>query len=152
MKIAAGIAACLAFFTFAPSIAAAQPARGPVEIVVWNIRKSVGHVRVALCDKTSFVNAKKDCPYRGEAPAKVGATVVVIPDVPAGAYAAQAFHDVNDDHVVRQGPFGVPLVGIGFSNDAPIKSSAPKYADATFDYDPDRPAPVRIKLRYFPNL
>lgn len=157
--IAAALAAG-ALTLSAPGLARAQsdlPAvatvlRGPVEVVVWNIRKSLGHIRVSLCTKLTFADSHKQCPYHAEAPAHAGATTVVIPDVPAGAYAAQVFQDEQDKNAVRRGPLGIPLDGIGFSNDAPIALSPPKFRDAAFDYDPASPLALRIKLRYFPNL
>jgi uncharacterized protein (DUF2141 family) len=156
------IAACLAVTLvssgLAPSIAAAQPqpgdriARGPVAIVVWNIRKSLGHVRVALCTKVTFANPHKHCPYFADAPAQAGSTTVVVQDVPAGTYAAQVFQDEQDLNAVRRGAFGVPLDGVGFSNDAAIPLSGPQFKDAAFDYDATTPLTVRVKLRYFPHL
>ncbi len=149
---AAALAAGLVIDLLIAGVAAAEPMRGPVEIVVWNIRKSVGHIRVAVCTRTTFVNEHEDCPYRAEAMALRGETTVLVPDVPAGTYAAQVFQDERDEHEVRRGLLGVPLVGIGFSNDAPVSLTAPKFKDAAFDHDPPTPSTLRIRLRYFPNL
>jgi uncharacterized protein (DUF2141 family) len=156
--IAAGLAVSLAFSALAPGIAAAQPqagvspARGPVAIVVWNIKKSLGHVRVALCTPITFANPHKHCPYFADAPAQAGSTTVVVPDVPAGTYAAQVFQDEQDVNAVRRGPFGVPLDGVGFSNDAAIPLTGPQFKDAAFEYDASAPLTLRIRLRYFPHL
>jgi uncharacterized protein (DUF2141 family) len=161
--LATGMAVSLTFAALAPSRALAQagaqggssavgPPRGPIEIVVWNIRKSLGHVRVAICTKLTFADAHKSCPYHGEAPAQAGATTVVVPDVPAGTFAVQVFQDEQDLHAIRRGPLGVPLEGVGFSNDAPVPLGPPRFKDAAFDYDPAAPLSLSIKLRYFPNL
>ena len=162
LLIAAGVAASLMLNGLAPGLAAAQPdapvsaahsqQRGPVEVVVWNIRRGLGHVRVAVCTRLTFANPHRECPYHGDAPAQAGTTTVVVPDVPAGTYAVQVFQDERDVNVIRRGPLGVPLEGIGFSNDAAVPLTGPRFKDAAFDHDPASPLTLRLKLRYFPDL
>ena len=156
---AAGFAAALLAASAAGS-ALAQPEAaapegvktGPIEVVVWNIRKSLGHVRVAICTSLTFADSHKTCPYHGDAPAQAGSTTVIVRDVPAGTYAAQVFQDEDDRDTLKRGAFGVPLEGVGFSNDVAIHLSAPRFWDAAFDHDPSTPLSLRVKLRYFPNF
>ena len=131
---------------------AAVVARGPIEVVVWNIRKDLGHVRVSICTPLTFASSRKICPYHGDAPAHAGVTTVIVPDVPAGSYAAEVYQDEDDRRALKRGPLGIPLEGVGFSNDAKISLEPPRFKDAAFDFDPASPLAVRIKLRYFPNL
>jgi uncharacterized protein (DUF2141 family) len=154
--IAATLAATLLCLT-AAGLAQAQPesppvAKGPVEVVVWNIRRGVGHIRVQICTRQTFADAHKSCPYKADAPAHEGVTSVIVPDVPAGAYAAEVYQDEDDRDSLRRGPLGVPLEGVGFSNDIPIGVTPPRFDASAFDYDPAMPVALRIKLRYFPNL
>jgi uncharacterized protein (DUF2141 family) len=128
------------------------PDRGPIEIVVWNIRRDLGHVRVEICTRFTFANAHRTCPYHGAAPARVGSVTVIVPDVPAGTYAAEIYQDEDDRNVIRRGPLGIPLEGVGFSNDAAVALTPPKFDAAAFDHQPSTPVALRIKLRYFPNL
>jgi uncharacterized protein (DUF2141 family) len=72
---------------------------------------------------------------------------VVATGVPAGAYAVQAFHDENVNHKVDRGLFGIPKEGIGFSNDAPIHLSPPKWADAAFAFN-GAGQTIQVKMRY----
>lgn len=125
---------------------------GPIEVVVWNIRKSLGHVRVAICTSLTFGDSHKPCPYHGDAPAHAGMTTVIVQDVPAGTYAAQVYQDDDDRNTLKRGAFGVPLEGVGFSNDVAIHLTAPRFWDAAFDHDPSTPLSLKIKLRYFPNF
>jgi uncharacterized protein (DUF2141 family) len=158
--IAAGLAASLiavssAGAAFAQPDAAPPEAAaktGPIEVVVWNIRKGLGHVRVAICTSLTFADAHKTCPYHGEALAHVGATTVIVPDVPAGTYAAQVYQDEDDSNALKRAPLGIPLEGVGFSNDVSFRLRAPRFWDAAFDHDPATPLSIRIKLRYFPNF
>jgi len=125
---------------------------GPIEVVVWNIRKSLGHVRVAICTSLTFADAHKSCPYHGDAPAHAGMTTVIVPDVPAGTYAAQVYQDEDDRNTLKRGALGIPLEGVGFSNDVAIRLIPPRFWDAAFDHDPATPLSLKIKLRYFPNF
>jgi uncharacterized protein (DUF2141 family) len=151
-SIAAVLAASLALSALFPGAAAAQDRRGPIEIVVWNIRKGIGHIRVDICTKATFVHAHLNCPYHGAAPAQAGMTAVMVPDVPQGDFAAQVFQDEQDIGRVPRSVIGIPLVGVGFSNDAPAPLRPPRFADARFTHDPDAPLTLRIKLRYYPAL
>ena len=101
-----------------------------VEVAVTGIAAARGHVRVELCTKTTFLT--DDCPYQGQAPAMVGATVVKIARVAPGEYAAQAFHDETDQGIVHQNILGIPKERIGFSNDAPLRVRGPRFEDAAF--------------------
>jgi uncharacterized protein (DUF2141 family) len=153
--IAATLVASLIFFsTTGPAFAQSESAvkSGPIEVVVWNIRRGLGHVRVSICTRLTFASAQKACPYHGEAPAQLGLTTVIVPDVPAGTYAAEVYQDEDDREALRRGPLGIPMEGVGFSNDVPIHLTPPRFSQAAFDFDPSAPLSVRIKLRYFPNL
>jgi uncharacterized protein (DUF2141 family) len=109
----------------------AAPARAAlVEIAVTGVTEARGHVRVELCTKDTFLTSS--CPYQGQAPATVGATVVKIAEVPPGEYAAQVFHDETDQGVVHQDLLGIPREKIGFSNDAPLHIQGPRFKDAAF--------------------
>ena len=111
----------------------AQAPTGSVVFQVDHVRDDAGHVRVDICTETTFL--KGACPYSGEAPAVQGVTTVTVTGVPPGVYAAQVYHDRNDDHTVNRGRFGIPLEEVGFSNNAPIGLRGPKWAKAAFSHD-----------------
>lgn len=104
-----------------------------VEVEVTGLRNTRGHVRVELCTRETFLT--DDCPYSGEAPAKVGETLVKIANVPPGEYAAQAYHDLTDAGVVHQTALGIPKEPIGFSNNAPLRLRGPRFSDAAFSVE-----------------
>ena len=99
----------------APLAAYAQSA---MTILVTGVRSSKGSIRVDICTRETFL--KKVCAYSGRAPAEPGVTSVTIENVPPGAYAVQAYHDLNDNNDVDQGLLGIPKEGIAFSNNAPL--------------------------------
>ena len=109
------------------------------------MRAQTGRVHVDLCTQTQFL---KECPITGESPAHVGLTTVTVRDVKPGRYAAQVFYDQNGNGKVDRALFGIPKEGVGFSNDAKIRMSPPKWEEARIDYD-GQERTIRLKLRYF---
>ena len=126
--------------------AAAEAASGSITIEVGNVRNARGKVVIDVCPQNRFL--EDGCPYHGEAPARVGTTVITIEGVPPGEYAAQAFHDENASGEVDRGVFGIPKEGVGFSRNAKIAWSPPKWRDAFFVHQA-RAEAIRFNLRYF---
>jgi len=127
-------------------LASAPVAAASIEVAVTNVREAKGFVRVSICPQASFL--KDACPWFASAPAVVGTTIVTVPDVPPGRYAAQAFQDLNSNDKVDRALFGIPTEPVGFSNDAPIRLHPPRWADAAFDHGAERQR-ITLKLRSF---
>lgn len=125
--------------------AAMAQAAGSITFEIGNVRNARGRVLVAVCTQDKFL--KEDCTYNADAPARAGTTTVTVPNVPAGNYAAQAFHDENGNEKVDQGFLGIPKEGVGFSRNARITFGPPKYKSAEFAHA-GRPAVQRLNLRY----
>jgi uncharacterized protein (DUF2141 family) len=117
---------------------AAAAAGAPVEIVITKVRDGQGIVHVELCPEKLFL---KVCPYVGEAQAQTGTTIVRIPNVPPGRYAAQAYHDRNHNGHADRNFLGLPTEDVGFSNNALTALARPKFSVAAFDHGS---APQRI--------
>lgn len=111
-----------------------------------NVRSERGHVRVAVCPKASFLQAS--CAWHAAAPARAGSVVVMVPGVPPGVYAVQAFLDENDDGKINRNLLGIPKEGIGFSRDAPMRFGPPSFGDAAVTVGAAGAA-VSLRLRYF---
>jgi uncharacterized protein (DUF2141 family) len=121
-------------------------AGGMLTIDVGNVRNAEGVVRIDVCTQDLFL--KDDCRFVGEAPARAGVTTVTVRDLPAGAYAIQAYHDENRNRKVDRNFIGLPKEGVGFSRDARIRLGPPKWADAVFAFD-GQALRVALKLKYF---
>lgn len=119
---------------------------GTVYVTVMGVKSAKGRVHVELCRESEFL---KDCPTFAVAPARAGQTLVAVPNVPPGRWAAQGYHDANANERVDTGLFGIPKEGVGFSNDAPIGLGPPRFARAAFDVEPGAPKAIAFKLRYF---
>ncbi|MEO5866347.1 MAG: DUF2141 domain-containing protein [Sphingomonas sp.] len=124
----------------------AAPVSGILTVRVTNVRNAKGVVHVDICPEANFL--KETCPYSASAPAHPGMTLVLARGIPAGRYAAQVFHDENLNHKVDRALFGIPKEGVGFSNDAPIHLSPPKWTDAVFAYNGGDQT-IQLKTRYF---
>ena len=110
-------------------LAGAAAHAATVDVEVRNVRDARGRVHVELCPEALWLG---DCTIIGDAPAVPGTTIVRVSNVPPGLYAAQAYHDANDNHKVDRGFLGVPREGVGFSNDAKIYRRGPRFEDARF--------------------
>jgi uncharacterized protein (DUF2141 family) len=129
-------------------VAASAETVFPLKVVVHNVKKAAGVIRVAVCTKQTFL---KDCaPYEATARATTPSTTLLVPGLPPGRYAAQVFHDENENHKVDRGLLGVPKEGIGFSNDAPIRTGPPAFQEAEFKVD--GAGEIEIKLRHMIKL
>lgn len=125
--------------------AVASP-HGVLTIDVGNVRIAKGNVHVDVCPEALFL--KDNCPWTGNARARLGDTRVTVTNLPAGRYAVQAFLDENSNGEVDRALFGIPKEGVGFSNDAKIRLGPPKFAEAAFEFDGNARS-IRLNLRYF---
>ncbi len=126
---------------------ACGPARAAdVDVTVTGVRNARGHVLVALCGEAEFL--KPHCPWQGSAAAQAGTVHVVLHGVPAGVYAAEAFHDENDNGTLDRNFFGLPAEGMGFSRDAKMMFGPPRFGAAAFTVG-ENGAAVGFGLRYY---
>jgi len=112
----------------AVGLAASGAAAADLAVTVTGVANDRGQVLVAVCTPETFLRA--GCPYTAAQPARAGSVTVVVRKVPPGTYAVQAFHDENQNLDIDRNFLGLPLEGIGFGNDAPMRFGPPRYADA----------------------
>jgi uncharacterized protein (DUF2141 family) len=127
-------------------VAQPAPAANTLQVVVSGVPSSRGHVRVDICPQHDFLTDR--CQYSGAAPSQTGTTVVTIQNLPPGVYAAQAYHDKNDNNKVDRNLLGIPTENVGFSNDPPVHLHAPKFRSAAFTY-PGGETSISLRLRHF---
>ena len=125
---------------------ASQASSADVRVKVEGVRSAQGQVLVALCTPRTFLGPT--CEAAGSARARAGTTEVVIRGVAPGVYAAQAVHDENGNADLDRGPLGLPLEGLGFSRDAPLRAGPPRFADAAVQV-PERGGVLSFAMRYF---
>jgi uncharacterized protein (DUF2141 family) len=121
-------------------------ANAPLTVDVAGVKNARGRVRVDVCPQAKFLD--DGCPWHATVPARAGTVTLEIPDLPAGDYAIQAFHDANTNDEMDRGLFGIPKEGFGFSRDAKIVFSPPKWKDARFAHG-SQPERQVLHLRYW---
>lgn len=129
----------------APTQAPASHGFQPLTVIVRGVRSARGHVRVELCRAETFLG--RHCDVIVEAPAKPGEVTLTVPDLPAGRYAIQAYHDANDDHTVDRNLIGLPVEEFGFSRSPPLGLHGPSFSRAAFVHDGEGPQAVTVQLR-----
>jgi len=107
--------AAIALLVAAPVLA--EPGATSSLVLTFETGVPTGAVRVALYDS--------EAAYSDGAPVRTvsvdaagGQPVARFTDLPAGTYAAKAFHDVDGDGRMNTNPFGMPTEPYAFSNDA----------------------------------
>lgn len=113
-----------------------------VEVRVQGV-SAKGKVKVAVCDKASFL---KDCPHSASSPAREGETVVTVDNVPPGAWAVLTYQDENDNGQLDRNVLGIPKEPYAFSRDARGRFGPPSFEDAAFTLGEEKAVSV-IKLR-----
>ncbi len=117
-----------------------------LDVVVAGVRNDRGTVRVAVCSEAEFL--KPTCAHVGNAPARPGDVLVRINGIPPGVWAAQAYHDENDNNVIDRNFLGIPTEGLGFSNDAKMMFGPPSFAVAAFQLS-QTGGRIRFSLKYY---
>ena len=118
--------------TLTVSIPNINPAKGEVQISVWNVKKAF------LKGKETYKTYHFKITKTSEK--------FVINDLPQGEYALSIFHDENCDKKCNKNILGMPIEGYGFSKNFKPKLSAPKFEDCSFLLDKDMS--IEIKLIY----
>ncbi|MCJ2180569.1 DUF2141 domain-containing protein [Novosphingobium album (ex Hu et al. 2023)] len=122
----------LAILLACPLVLGAASTGAPVEVAVSGIGATKGQVHVDICPVAQFT--REDCPWSANAVAHAGTTVITVPGVPPGRYAAQAYWDANGNGKADRNFIGMPLELVGFSNDVRVKMSRPKFDAAAFTH------------------
>lgn len=117
-----------------PPAIAAGPAR--LEVEVRGLASGDGRVGLALFASAASFAAGGEPLRRAFLPIRDGACVWVLDGLPAGDYAAKAFHDVDGDGRLDYGPLGAPAEPYGFSNGARGRFGPPAWSAARFRLEP----------------
>ena len=124
-------------FTLAPCIASSQPTAQPdeIRIVVNGVRNQKGSV---ICSLWSSANSAEFTTVgtafrRISVPIEGSKGVCEFKGLPAGPYAATAFHDENGNGQLDR-RFGYPLEGYGFTNNVHPTLRAPSFDQCEVQY------------------
>jgi uncharacterized protein (DUF2141 family) len=135
----------LAMLTAASSGGATTPAKD-LQIVVTGLRNHSGKVTCTLWHSAQGFPRDDSHAQTISAPIEDRSATCSFPGLPAGEYAAVAYHDENNNGKFDTNWMGLPLEGYGFSNNVSISWRPPNFKEAGFHYDgAKQQIPIRIK-------
>ena len=119
-------------------------AQHSLEIQVEEVRKSEGHIRVALyTNAEGFLHFDQVYSARS-APASKGQTLVVFDDLPEGTYAVALYHDSNSNSKLDKNFLGIPKEKVAFSHAKMRTFGPPEFKDCAFELKKD----TRLKIAF----
>ncbi len=132
-----------------PLLPGNAPATSTVTVDLSGLRSTVGTVYLCMTAKPKVFPRSCDAdPDRRVATVKASeAGVMTLRDVAPGRYAIVLLHDENGNKKMDMSLF-LPKEGFGFSRDAPVRMSAPKFDAAAFDVTAGKPVHMTMKVRY----
>ena len=111
------------------------------------VEDAKGEISVALYRKPSdFPHPVRV--YVAQTPKAVkGTNIIRFTNLPAGNYAAAAYHDENGNKKLDKNIFGAPTEPYGFSNDARRLMSAPSFDEARFEIRNNEESEIHIQIK-----
>lgn len=103
-----------------------------------------GSVMVALYDSAAAYTGGRPVAQM-QLDVAAGTPVAVFRDLPAGDYAAKAFHDVDGDGEMDTNPFGIPIEPYAFSNNAVGNMGPASWDRARFTVSGDTAQTIRLR-------
>lgn len=126
----------------------AQAPRGTVEVKIAGLRSDSGHAIIAIFRREGGFPSHTKAWKTLSAPISSGTASVLIPDLPAGAYAISVLHDENGNGQVDTNWIGLPAEGVGVSNNAKGFMGPPSYEDAVFHLKAGATVHQSIRVMY----
>jgi len=135
-----------------------------LELTIEGIHSNAGEILIGIYDREDAFKSALDSsstksallpqPWRivgVSLRAKAGSQNIIFTHLPAGRYAAIAFHDENDNGLLDANALGIPTEGYGFSNDAHGLLGAPSFDDAAIQLgQADRSISISLLYHHLP--
>ena len=123
---------------------------GRIEATVSGVSNAQGLVGCALfSSKTGFpLESRKHAQATVRVPAAGGKASCVFASVAPGEYAVAVVHDTNGNEVADTNLLGMPTEGVGVSNHAMPRMSAPTFEAARFTVAGGQTVKLAISIRY----
>ncbi len=130
------------------NLGAGAPGR-PLQLTFVNVEPEKGTLFVSVCTeeqtRARYANEPHTCVSSARTPAKNGA-VVTLDDIPAGTYAAIAFHDDNDNGLLDFDDRGIPFEATGNGRNARGSFGPATFAQMAFDLAPASEEPSALEF------
>jgi uncharacterized protein (DUF2141 family) len=129
-------------------MAASAATAADLTITVKDVRNSEGAVFIAVYDSDSTFMNPQHAKFTSRSSAVKGEVKFVFHNVPSGKYAVASFHDENGNGKLDKDAVGFPTEGVGFSNDAKVKTGPPGFVETAFDFDGKTGKAIAFSLTY----
>lgn len=139
IRIAALAAAALLGLTAVPA-----QAEDATVTLTFETGARTGKVMVALFNSEASYQSGQPV-AAAQVDASASTVVAVFDHLPAGDYAARAFHDINGDGQMNTNPFGMPIEPYAFSNNAVGNMGPATWSRAHFAVSGDTAQTISIR-------
>ena len=122
--------------------------RHPISVFVKGLRNQQGTIKAKLYGDSPdefLVSGKKL--YARRVPAQQRSLPLCLYAPKPGLYAIVIHHDENGNKKLDQNWIGMPIEGVGFSNNPKLFLAPPDHKDVTFEVQ-NHPITIDIKLHY----
>ncbi|NOR33337.1 MAG: DUF2141 domain-containing protein [Bacteroidales bacterium] len=132
---------------YSHSLFSQSPETGTLEIRFTGLRSEKGSIAIGINTSPEGWPRKPqiDLNWKKEN-LKDGVFIVQVPDLPYGTLAVSVLDDENSNLKMDM-TLGIPREGYGFSNDAPVRLSPPKYDASSFQFTRSNQQ-ISIRLKY----
>ncbi|MGB0909945.1 MAG: DUF2141 domain-containing protein [Nitrospirales bacterium] len=120
----------------------------PISVFIQGLRNNQGTIKAKLYGDNPddfLVSGKKL--YTRRVPAQQQSLPLCLYAPKPGYYAIVIHHDENGNKKLDQNWIGLPIEGVGFSNNPELLLAPPNHKDVTFQVQ-DRPVTIDIQLHY----
>jgi uncharacterized protein (DUF2141 family) len=147
-RLFAKLASSAVLLALLPSSLPAQTGTSCVIVRVTDVRNAAGKVVIGIWNSKNGFPKESSKAFRQATEAIVnGTATATFADVPYGEYAVGVYHDENNNGKMDTRFPGIPVEGVGSSNNVHPRFSAPSFRDCRFDVrDPEKI--VSIKIMY----
>jgi uncharacterized protein (DUF2141 family) len=123
----------IVFFSLQSSLNA-QTGNSTVIVRITGVRNAKGKVVVGMWNsKDGFPKERAKAFRQASVEIVNGTATAIFAGVPYGEYAVAAYHDENNNGKMDTGFLGIPVEGVGASNNPHPKFSAPSFTECRFD-------------------
>lgn len=124
-----------------------SPETGTLEIRFTGLRSERGSIAIGINTSSKGWPRKPQIELNWKKEnMKDGVFTVRVPDLPYGTLAVSVLDDENNNLKMDM-TLGIPREGYGFSNDAPVRLSPPKYDASSFQFTRSNQQ-ISIRLKY----
>ena len=110
-----------------------EKSKNEIVITVKGIKVIEGSIKIAIYnDERSFPKSGREY-LTFSVPVTSKTVSCKIKNLPEGIYAIALYQDINGNNICDKNLFGIPVEPFGFSNNARVKLSPPKFSECSFD-------------------